>query len=82
MCIICNASVDQETALVAVDFLDQFERARHAMEKATADMLLLSQRLPNQRKQYDRSHKAMRALIRQWNNLEHQREKCADGGIS
>lgn len=73
MCIICNINDE----LTASRFLDSFEAARAAMRKSAADMMAVRDSAPNKetRKRYDRTHKRMVKIIREWNGVEHEREK-------
>lgn len=80
MCIICNASAGDKpltTIDEASDFLAEFKGAQDAMKAATARMLTLSKTMaiPEHRKRYDRTHKQMLRVIRDWNNIEHTREQ-------
>ncbi|WP_020178102.1 hypothetical protein [Methylopila sp. M107] len=78
MCIICNLMVgsDQSGALLADAFLHKFDQSRKAMQAAAYQMLVCSKAAqnPDVKKQYDRTHKRMVALMRQWNSLEEFRE--------
>jgi hypothetical protein len=57
-------------------FLCEFARAREHMKKA-ADALLQVRELPKSepdKKRYDRAHKRVVRLIRDWNRIEQERE--------
>lgn len=73
MCIICNAG---DAGML---FLNEYAHARHHMKRAADAMLLCSATKPglkriDQRKQYNKTHKRMVRLIREWNRLEQFRE--------
>lgn len=70
MCIICNSESGS-------DFLSDFENARKHISKSTETMLRCSQEAtdPEVKKRYNRIHKKMVRLKRDWNKLEHEREK-------
>lgn len=72
MCIICNTTDPHS----AVDFLTTFSQASGCMKKATAAMLETARSAPNpeHRRAYDRAHKRMVRLMREWNQIEHERE--------
>lgn len=65
MCIVCECG-DRGVA-----FLTEFARAQHAMQKAARAMHTCAK----EQRHYDRTHKQMVRLLREWNNIEHQREK-------
>lgn len=71
MCIVCNCNY------IGSDFVDTFVLSQHKMHLA-ADLMLACSRhpdaTPEQRKQYNRTHKQMVRLIKEWNKLEHTRE--------
>ena len=69
MCIVCNCDEAGD------DFLIKFERARSAMKEATEAM----RRCSEIHRDYDRTHKLMVKLTREWNRVEQQRESI-DGG--
>lgn len=71
MCIICNMPAP-EGVFEAEKFLHHFELAGNNM-KLAADNLKLCYDL-TKRKSYDRTHKKMVKLMRDWNRLEHERE--------
>lgn len=80
MCIICNASAGKDSEVtvdIANEFLHHFHASQQAMQKAASRMLALSQfvGMPEDRKRYDRTHKQMVRLLKEWNSIEHQREK-------
>ena len=62
---------DQGEAEFADHVLHTFEMARRSMEIAAATMHQAGRVLD---KRYDRSHKAMRRLMREWNRIEQERE--------
>jgi len=76
MCIICNCtkggSAEEEVAnmMKACDFLDSFEVARSSMRRAAG----LIHTLSKIDRRYDRTHKRMIRLIRDWNRIEQERE--------
>jgi len=76
MCIICAMGNDMAKVDVADALLHEFEGARQAMKAATARMLECSRVAPGEqsRRAYDRAHKRMVRLLRQWNAIEHMRE--------
>lgn len=77
MCIICECYCMNSASMHTAEmFLSEFERSRQAM-KSAADIMLQVSKIavtPEGRKQYDRTHKIMVKLIRQWNVLEQSRE--------
>lgn len=77
MCMICNTS-DEAGSLVAIRTLGEIELSRRAMAEAASSMLEMSKiaATPEARRQYDRSYKRMRRLMRDWNRIEHEREKA------
>lgn len=70
MCIICNAPEAGD------DFLTHFHRASEHMRRAAAAMHKASEETAQlvDQVRYDKTHKAMVRLIRQWNRIEHERE--------
>lgn len=77
MCIVCNCGE------VGDDFLAYFSAARDAMERAKKAMLICAQSakrhdsvepIPVARISYDRAHKKMVRLCREWNAIEAERE--------
>ena len=78
MCIICAMEVtaDLKDINTAEDFLSAFLRARVNMQESARLMKLCSKVAirPETRKQYDKTHKKMVRLIREWNKLEQFRE--------
>lgn len=84
MCIICNASAGKDSEVtvdIATEFLQHFKGAQQDMQKAASRMLALSQfvGMPEDRKRYDRTHKQMLRIMKDWNNIEHQREQDEAG---
>lgn len=71
MCIICNCGEEAGDR-----FLGAFQQSQESMKAAADAMLMASKeaRTPEQRRQYDRTHKAMVRLTREWNALEQLRE--------
>lgn len=71
MCIIC------ESEMAGDRFLAAFKQSREAMEKASVAMLAASMAAatPEGKRRYDRTHKAMVRLMREWNSLEASREQ-------
>lgn len=76
MCIICNVPGEGPEAHLGQEFLDAFAASRDAMSKAADAMaaVLRTDLDPAVRRRYDRTHKAMRRRIREWNALEELRE--------
>ena len=76
MCIICRlgAKDDFDGPKKATAFLDAFERAKGAMQAATDAMAECAKMDPH----YDRTHKRMVSLQRDWNRIEQERE-AGDG---
>lgn len=74
MCIICNCSDDGD------EFLLAFLKAQRAMKEAKDAMLKCSKSSVDKTaaKQYDRVHKEMVRLIKEWNRLEEKREQHPD----
>ena len=76
MCIICNLPDPMAQMDTADAFLSYYSQAQFAMAKATESMLAVS-RLdlkPEDRRRYDRTHKQMKRVLRDWNRIEHRRE--------
>jgi len=71
MCIMCNVGFD-----LGDRFMDEFASARVHMNRAAAAMLECKAAAKSiaVSKQYDRTHKAMVKLIRDWNRLQEMRE--------
>lgn len=77
MCIRCNVPDGAGHVDRAQAYLDAFAASRIAM-KAAADAMqgILETNLdPEVRSRYDRTHKAMRRRMRDWNSLEELRER-------
>lgn len=72
MCIVCNCDT------LGDDFLTAFHQARHYMGRAASLMLECSKRVsdPEAKRSYDRSHKHMRRVLRDWNRTEEMREQA------
>ena len=70
MCIICKMGDDGAGLNAADEFLREFGIAQQAMRKATEAMLACSRVDEN----YDRTHKQMVRLLREWNGITHTRE--------
>lgn len=71
MCIICNAGEDGDR------YLQNFEVASLAMNRACAAMLACANKFPPrsaQRRAYTAAHCAMVRIRKDWNRTEHQRE--------
>ena len=79
MCIICECDT-LHGVHSGSDFLTAYGRARREMDLAASAMLHCSQVASSReaRMQYASTHKRMRAMIRDWNRLEQERE-VADG---
>lgn len=76
MCIVCNCDGPSDTT--GSDFLTTFDNSRRAMS-ATADAMLKCSQVaftPEAQQRYDRTHKKMVKLIREWNKLEELRENA------
>lgn len=74
MCIICKTSTE-EGVLAANVFLSEYSMAQRRMKAAIKAMLEVKDHVsPEQARQYDRIHKRMKAILRDWNSIEHQRE--------
>ena len=69
MCIICNCD--------GGEMLSAFESARQAMKRSKEAMLKCSKSSCDKvaAKQYDKVHKEMVRLIKEWNTLEEKREQ-------
>lgn len=76
MCIICNSATGDL-------FLGEFAVARAAIERAKDAMLECSKNAVGEyagvtdtemRAKYDKIHKKITRLLREWNNIEHERE--------
>lgn len=72
MCIRCNVPDGPDGPDRAQLFLDAFARSREAMLRAAEamDAILRTDLDPDVRRRYDRTHKAMRRQIAEWNSLE------------
>lgn len=82
MCMICNA-ISPEGVGSANDFLSEYSMTQRHMAKAIASLLEVKKHVsPDHARQYDRIHKRMVAISRDWNKIEHQREQhsSADQG--
>ena len=82
MCMLCHCGDDGEK------FLSAFEDSRTAMKRAIAAIHTCSgtalhpvTRVPyhEARTQYDRMHKKMVRLLREWNKIEQEREQVNGG---
>ena len=73
MCIICNCDDHGDAFLVA------FERTRASMLEAKTAMLKCAEASsePDARARYDAAHKKIARLLRDWNSIEHERERGA-----
>jgi hypothetical protein len=77
MSIICNLLDPQADMTVADDFLHHFGLAASEMKKAEAALLDVSGRVPDDvSRRYRKIHKQMARLRREWNCLEHERERA------
>jgi aspartate carbamoyltransferase catalytic subunit len=76
MCMICNVPGEGQGGHPGQDFLDAFAASREAMSNAADAMaaVLRTDLDAAVRRRYDRTHKAMRRRIREWNALEELRE--------
>ena len=80
MCIECNVPPYDKSAS---DFLGEFDSALHHMKKASQAMLHVSKvTYPEYKKQYDKMHKRMVRITREWAQIEHEREKHVKDGPS
>jgi hypothetical protein len=82
MCIICN--VDENTTHEAIGFLHHYGRAQAEMKRAADSLLSVSKTVSDQEiaRQYDRTHKRMVRILREWNSLEHSREVLECGATT
>jgi hypothetical protein len=71
MCILCNCGFDGP----ADEFLGAFEASRRIMKRATEEM----GRCARIDRRYDKTHKRMVRLMRDWNRIEQERERPFDG---
>ena len=71
MCIICSTGGDDK----AFEFLDAYAKSQAAMTSAAAAMLAITTLSPGARKQYDKTYKQMVRLCKEWNKIEHKRER-------
>ena len=69
MCIVCRVGVE-----LADEFRGAFYRARKEMERARDAMAKAAEVDPD----YDRTHKRIVKLLREWNRIEHTREQRRD----
>lgn len=79
MCIICNMMGPEPNgnAMEAgLKFLREFNYAQEHMRAATEAMRRCKPFVSDEetRKRYDRTHKAMVRISREWNRIEHERE--------
>lgn len=75
MCIFCNTK-DPEGAEAATVFLAEYALARQRMQASAAALLEVKKHVsPEQARRYDRAHKRMKTIMRDWNMIEHQREQ-------
>lgn len=73
MCIICDMT-KKGGVDAANEFLTQFSNAQNCMQRATIAMLEVRHNANSEdRKRYDRTHKKMVRLLREWNRIEHER---------
>jgi hypothetical protein len=70
MCIVCNCGDDGNM------FLIHFRNAQETIRIASASMKLCALRNNDKKikRRYDRAHKKMVKLMREWNKIEHMRE--------
>ena len=73
MCIICNC---KEYSKAPDEFISAFESSRASMKKACDSMKRVSEEAISEEhaKRYDRTHKKMVRLLRDWNRIEQERE--------
>ncbi len=78
MCIICEMD-DMVSIETAGKFLTAFDKSRGEMRQSAELMLECAKSAvaDDTRKRYDRTHKRMVKLMREWNQLEEFREHCA-----
>lgn len=76
MCIVCNCTTSEASFWQADKFLSDYRKAQEAMRAATEAMLAVSQLdiAPEHRERYDRTHKQMLRVMRDWNKIEQMRE--------
>jgi phage terminase large subunit-like protein len=76
MCIICNVHTEHNAQSQVDHFLRSFSNAGTAMQSAAKAMhdILPEVIKPEDRQRYDGIHKKMVKIIKEWNNLEHERE--------
>ena len=72
MCIVCNC--DNK----GIEFLDHFSQAKKKMKEASVLMLECSKVAKDieAKKRYDKAHKKIVRIIKDWNKIEHERENC------
>jgi len=74
MCNISRAK-DQAESEAMAPILINFEKSQKAMKQAADDLLRIMDLNSDLRKHYGPTHKGMTKIIRDWNNIEHTREK-------
>lgn len=74
MCIICRCGCNPDAQYHAEHFLDHYRRSQEEMRLAAENLATLSRIVPADRKRYDRVHKHMKRVMREWNQIEHERE--------
>lgn len=76
MCMICNLTDPQNQVATASSFIGAYAASQRAMSEAIDAMLAVSKLdlMPDDRARYDRAHKQMRRISREWNMIEHTRE--------
>lgn len=73
-CIVCNCDD------VGLEFLDKFSEVQKKMKEASVSMLQCSKVAKDigTRRRYDKVHKKMVKILKDWNKIEHERERCTD----
>ena len=75
-CIVCNCDN------MGLDFLSEFSKAQNNMRLASRLMFACSKVAEDEetKKRYDKAHKKMVKIIKEWNKIEHERE-AQDGTV-
>jgi len=70
MCIVCNCNS------IGLTFLSRFSEAQQRMKDASELMLSCSRVAKDKetKKRYDKAHKKMVRIIKDWNKIEHERD--------
>jgi hypothetical protein len=72
MCIISNLRDSANDIYAVTDFLTAYRNAQVAMDAATKAMLAVTKLdlSPEDKRRYDRDHKQMKRLMREWNTMD------------